>query len=776
MVLDRPEFVDATALNDDSDISALEFESNKSEYRTPMRAFGESSTSRSTAAGSAESASVAAPGSRLARSVSFIAPMAGQTDPVASQPFYVPASARGGPDARLSVTLVADTNRDGVVNDADIPGKENWTKSLGAIYNVNFDDDNNDGQPDAVNFDDTGRPFGENKVIENAADAADLAPLVIKPLGRCLLPGMKVYLKVASVEDAQSIHVFPSLNVGATAILGDVGDRVSGGAQAATETEITSLVNCQQQSTTLGVEGMYFRYLSGPGVPNYKAFDGYVDFTLEVRGGVNVLGSSSVRMKVAPWISSTHDEATTQVWAQDLGGQNAAFLYTSANEPGYYGLDATGQLNTVSNASQNGSRWFQDQAESGWTQRPGGPKMQILFRLPYYFYNPNQPQPIWPQERVLGPNVGTFQLGKLLGTTSGYGYFGDWGGNLEALPPTASHPLGRIVLGSLGSDALRGFLDSQEVQAPVVTPNTKWLEIGHVDEYLMFLGGNKVGVADPQHAYDLMEAIAPADRGKSTIFAYGANPISGAVTANSGSSTILWTGMDLTGTNWKYVRLYDSSASGSGSQGQVARIKPGGLHNGYVEIDANWNTGTAVERFGANSLSGWVNGKYPKTGDKFTLVEGSKTNSGTPAFITVHEVLADVNFRLVNLNYAQGQIANARNLLDNAAGGPGSLEFIALPVLYTGDSGGSFSTSRSALAFTTDMANGYPLASHVYTARQFGPRDALGQDIFEVNFSQQVPARFVDDYTAYHLGSGDLHCGIIAVRQAPAYDWWGQQP
>jgi hypothetical protein len=77
------------------------------------------------------------------------------------------------------------------------------------------------------------------------------------------------------------------------------------------------------------------------------------------------------------------------------------------------------------------------------------------------------------------------------------------------------------------------------------------------------------------------------------FFATGANPVSGTATS-TGTSTRIYTGMDLRGQNWHYIRIYNSSSSGSGAAGQVARIKAGGLGNGYVDIDYVWNTGSKV--------------------------------------------------------------------------------------------------------------------------------------------------------------------------------------
>ncbi len=159
--------------------------------------------------------------------------------------------------ANLTVRLTGDTDRDGSVTDADLPGRGAWTRDRGALYAVNFDDDDGDGRPDAVDWNDQGRPSDENAVVENDRDVRDLAAMRISPLGAGFTPGLRVYLRAGSVEDAESIHVFPYLAPGATAVLGGVGTR-AGGKEAATEADVTAWVS-PTSDAHFGVEGLLFR-------------------------------------------------------------------------------------------------------------------------------------------------------------------------------------------------------------------------------------------------------------------------------------------------------------------------------------------------------------------------------------------------------------------------------------------------------------------------------------------------------------------------------------
>jgi hypothetical protein len=375
---------------------------------------------------------------------------------------------------------------------------------------------------------------------------------------------------------------------------------------------------------------------------------------------------------------------------------------------------------------------------------------------------------------------------------------GDYGGNLEIMPPIGTNKLGRIVVGTTRSDKMMGFLTNQFVQQPFKV-NSEWLDIGHVDEILAFTStSNQVIVADPTDAYALLDAISPADRSKAVFFSLGAMPFSGSASTNSTATNRLETGIDLRNqTNWNYVRIYSGLAAG-----QVARIKqPGGHGNGYVEVDWVWDTTSRILDGGSNTnpcivkymdsiapkQSAWF--RLPKKDDKYVLVEqshfwGYMSNclpiSTAPAIITVDELLADSNLRTLNTNLAQVQINLVKSNLNAQAGG--SLTFVKVPVIYFGKLSGyrlpgtSFENGRSAGAFTPGLANVQLVGGSLYFAKQFGPRDGSG-DIFEnVTRARLANALFVNDWWWYHCNFGEVHCGTATKRTLPGIEWWKNQP
>src|SRR5262249_45177026 len=169
----------------------------------------------------------------------------------------------GGSDgfvAKLSkgIDIVADTNRDSKVTDADENGKDTFTKDRGAIFSVEYVDADNDGVPDGISFKDDGTPVETHDLAGHPSivNTQDVAPVVIRKLGK-LPAGSKVYLKWPEKEDIQSIYVFKNIAVNEEAIWGGLGDRVAGGAAQPLEEDITPYVS-ETEDRTFGIEGLFF--------------------------------------------------------------------------------------------------------------------------------------------------------------------------------------------------------------------------------------------------------------------------------------------------------------------------------------------------------------------------------------------------------------------------------------------------------------------------------------------------------------------------------------
>jgi len=727
----------------------------------------------------------------------------------------------------IKLDLDVDSDRSGALPDdlLDEYRESAWEKITGAIFAVNYDWD--EGRlvggnriSDTVHFNNAGRPEQEENTIGHADDEADITPIVIRNLGHSLPPGFSLWLRAGSKEDAQSFHLFKKIQSGETSIWGGLGDRT--GAAAIPETvDITAWADpaagtfsgaTPADDAIFGLEGLLFRSV---GITARNQFDGYVDITLELRKSSTtpptVVASDTVQLKVAPWIMLPHTATSEEIWVKEHS-QNAPLRLTASNDPGYVGLDHTTQMTAVTGPySVAGDQWYQDQIDSGYTHRPGGPKMNIVFRMP------KGSQPTWVLRHLVSGgstapalDAGAFQIGRYRG--AGAGGAGDFGGNMEVIPPDTTHKLGRVVVGDTRSEALWEFLNDQEVQRPVQVP-TEWLYVTHVDEVFGFTGnGNETVIADPTMAYAQMTAIPPAARPLSVFFAHGLAPRIGTVSAVPTTANRLETGTDdYTGTPYKFVRIY--SDAGSGAAGQVAEVTGGGP--GFLLIGRVWDLPQKIIRDptapAAPYLRRYLNMEWwysipvmsrpnyhqtgawftnPDAGDQFVLVENTRfwfdqmlpNAHGIPAFITVEEVLADADLRTLNTVNIQSKINTIKGILDAAPGSP--LNYVPVPVIYTGFLT-NFDTKGESVAFTPGLSNFQRVNGNLYFPRQYGPRTTLvlpiGGVMFIDPFESAVRtrfsnARFVDDWDLYHRLDGEVHCGSEVIHAPFTLDWWENQP
>jgi len=160
----------------------------------------------------------------------------------------------------------------------------------------------------------------------------------------------------------------------------------------------------------------------------------------------------------------------------------------------------------------------------------------------------------------------------------------------------------------------------------------------------------------------------------------------------------------------------------------------------------------------------------------------------------------DEDFATLNLKLAQNALDQIREELQSYAP-EGELTFIELPALFfvnrniatTED----FLVSRSMEAFNPGPTNLQEVSNQLFVARQFGPRDKTGRDIFEqairsafdsiptantdadvaesMRSADPAEVAFVDDWDLYHQLIGNVHCGTVVKRAVLEFDWWQRQ-
>ena len=281
--------------------------------------------------------------------------------------------------------------------------------------------------------------------------------------------------------------------------------------------------------------------------------------------------ADSICMRVAPWIGLSAGERSEEIWAAEAIKHLP--MWTAASDPfrnDYLSSPYTGlarspnsnQLRLVTDPDEVPTQWFKDHLEWGFTQRPGGPKTPLAFRMPY----PSEGhQPKWPISHLLRPNVAVFQIGQ----PQGAGYHsmsGNYGGNLGFLPRSTTIPNGRLLMGSNAGQQLEEFLAAQEYQYSAGHSfwlNVNWLKVGHIDEVFAFLAGNRVAVADSNLAITELELITVAQRAGKVFFSLDNAPLTGTLAGHTTStqSGRIFTG-NLPSSNYQFIRILDGDCAG----------------------------------------------------------------------------------------------------------------------------------------------------------------------------------------------------------------------
>ncbi|HPD32121.1 MAG TPA: protein-arginine deiminase family protein [Phycisphaerae bacterium] len=499
----------------------------------------------------------------------------------------------------IRVGLDVDTDRDGTVNHLlDESRKDEITRDRGALFMTNYDDDDANGHPDAVSFNNEGQPIDENTDIE-PGDVPDIGHLVVRAPGFATT-GLQFFLRM-DADDLKAVHIFEERAEGKHVLKTSSGADWPGwtaqsSASGDASLDITALVN-PTLDVDLGIEALFLRGHKTRS-PSYE-FDGRVKVELVVQlttgattiNPAKILKVDTVQLAVAPYLLLPNTQACQEVWLH---------TWTEANPI----ATALGAL--AHRVSSGGGQWLQDHVQVGMTSIPGL-QMHVTMRMPYY-----RGQPGWPASSLLGPQRGVYRFRNTC--THDGADSGDFGGNLEIIPYSDDWPLGRIIVGNTMSTRLRSFLQAQRIagstaiQEPIVA-DTSWLAVGHIDEIMCAVPGGargyKIVMASPDYAHQLL-TTGDSARGIAAPSEDAAVFATGAQASGTASNAITTTSM---------VWLFDGAAhgrvqcvaSGDISDGETVTLSDGtttkvfefdkagdGVDTGHVQVDIV-SAGTAAD-------------------------------------------------------------------------------------------------------------------------------------------------------------------------------------
>lgn len=396
------------------------------------------------------------------------------------------------PAVTEDINIIADTNRDGVVDDYDNEGEELWTIDKGAIFLPNLDDDNLDGLRDR----DTLENDGEADTVDFAlvhigafADAPDTA------VGRITIDTWAMpHVKIHKYTDALGWHLVG----GSHGPCGAGGDMACEFAVPVIELTADEV----KQGVILGVEGKTLAGLTNSTSPDPSGaivpWSGLVQLDYSVfpdAGAASPIttdesptGVDAVQLRVASW--QMYHNLTPQIDTvmSYSTGQQASVVFQQGVETAVadHGNKAYYKVTDFND------QWNEDWLITGWVSmpKPEGQVHGMRLAYPRAYTQANK----FPIEWLSSPSFAGVDHGYFVTYTSPtQGNTYDSGGNHDALPPYTNEangqhfPVGRIIHGSGVIQETKDFYAAQLPMTPTLVVDTSWLIVGHVDEVLSYV-------------------------------------------------------------------------------------------------------------------------------------------------------------------------------------------------------------------------------------------------------------------------------------------------
>ncbi|KAF0647750.1 protein-arginine deiminase domain-containing protein [Streptomyces fradiae] len=454
-----------------------------------------------------------------------------------------------------------------------------------------------------------------------------------------------------------------------------------------------------------------------------KLWGGRAVLRLTVAAG-SATTSDDVTLRVAPLLTHHHLQAAQQVLVTRVPGTDP---YARAQQAFVRGLAAEAKAAGIGHPLFTFERyddiWAQDFVEPGYVSMTGPDGRRQAIRVMLRSAQPDRESGRELFERLRGKGIGVVQV-------SGVRESEEWTlnsmGNLETVPPYThagrSFPAGRIIMGerrdtgSKPARAMRSLLQAQGLQDPLLL-DTSWLHVGHVDEFVQFLPapgtprGWRIGVADPEAGLRLLRDAQKAGHGGTRMFS-----VPGSADLPAPKETI----DQALASKW-LVADNTMAAQRIRANLEVLKRETGVTDAEVVRVPALYTRGT----------------EQGERGDRVPRL--TRLGAGDPP-----ESVTE---------YGQ-QKRLVREGGPSAADGPAVM------------------TS----AYVPGAVNGVPLGGDRYLApRQWGPVIG-GEDVFTAAVTAAytragLKVSYIDDWSTYHLGMGEVHCGTNTLRDASAA-WW----
>lgn len=372
-------------------------------------------------------------------------------------------------------TMYGDTNRDGLVNEADKSGKTKWSLNRGPLMLFNNDDDDGDRIPD-----------WQDGQVNGKEDEADLAIVNLNIAPE--YAGSEIYL-TADSDGGARVNVFQKTATGWQGV--DLAGNLP--------LEFA-------ENIVLGVEAKQFADRNWAGVVSLKA--------IAKKDGQETAFDGIV-MGVVPWILSPNTAPVTEVQVSDRGFENQEFVAQIQQIVEKTGITAK--------IIPGGPTWMEDTKEIGYVQFPteGKVKNYNVALKPKSNHSPDRET---YSQSLLNRDFGSFEMGESR-ELEPLNRWSDALGNLAVTPPLPGYPMGRVYYGNSGDASLNPeiieFIEAQKLQGPPVDIDTSWLLTRHVDEIISFIpsqtGKPLMAIVSPEAGIAMLEKLAEMGYGQAAI-------------------------------------------------------------------------------------------------------------------------------------------------------------------------------------------------------------------------------------------------------------------
>ncbi|KAJ4321229.1 hypothetical protein N0V84_005477 [Fusarium piperis] len=404
--------------------------------------------------------------------------------------------------------ILADTNRDGIINHLDTANKLIWTSNRGAIFLPNIGDQHHR----CPKVDLVKQPLSnfELAACNDASGDRLLTPEYAARLNTLPLANL-------SQEAIGSIYTTPNSTLGRVRVFWQGQDSSD---WSLVDHQIAFNATSLAAGLTLAIDGREL-------VTDSSVWDGLVNITFSVTDGKET-ASDTVVMKQAPVLIHHHLQTPEVVLSTD-GDVTYSAWQTGFIDSIQKALDSFDQDIPFVLFNETGDIWAQDFLEPGYASMPG-PNGPISIRVLLRSAQSGRTAGRQVFSRLRGPGTGGFQPG--LGSGFGHEEINS-GGNIETIPPYTSrggveYKSGRVITGKhfdkYPAESMTDFITAQGVQKPLIL-ETGWLAVGHVDEVVQFVPydnelGFTIAIADTISAFSLLEKARKDGHGDANVISY----------------------------------------------------------------------------------------------------------------------------------------------------------------------------------------------------------------------------------------------------------------